>query len=85
MTKYDNTREVVFKEDYAPTTERQKQKGIKGKVIYKKGSKHYIHKNVVEKITARGAKIEGKEIDPSWVKKVEEKAKETLRKNKAKV
>lgn len=38
--RIDNTRTVTFKSDYSK----------KGKVLYKKGSTHYIHKDTVEKL-----------------------------------
>lgn len=51
--RIDNTREVVFKKDFK----------IGKSVIYKKGSKHYIHKKVVDQIAANGAEFEAKEFD----------------------
>lgn len=38
--RIERTRKVVFEKDFAK----------KGKVIYKKGETHYIHKDVVEKL-----------------------------------
>lgn len=38
--RIENTRTVTFKSDYVK----------RGKVLYKKGSVHYIHKNTVEKL-----------------------------------
>lgn len=52
--KLDNTREVVFEEDYNPT---------KKVAIYKKGETHYIHYSIVELLKGQGAKFKAKEID----------------------
>ena len=49
--KKDNTRIVTFKEDY-------KIKG--GKIVYAKGSEHAIHKVNVEKLEAKGVKMDVK-------------------------
>lgn len=45
--RLDNTREVVFEEDYQPGK----------KVIYSKGEKTYIHKDLVAKLQAKKVKI----------------------------
>lgn len=65
MSKYENTREVVFKEDYNPS-------GIPSKVIYEKNTKHYIHKNIVEKLVKLGVKLTVNQVD---FKKIEERIK----------
>ena len=63
--RLDNTRAVVFKEDYAP----------KGKVIYTKDVTHYIHKDTVAKLEGKKVKMEVKEFDQ---KKEVQKAKEAF-------
>lgn len=49
--KLKNTREVVFKEAY---------KIGNGRVIYEKGSKHFIHHKTVEQLRKYGAKMDVK-------------------------
>jgi len=85
MKKYDDTRIVTFKEDYTIQT---KKMGADGKtpakparVLYAKGSTHAIHKNVVEQIKEKGAKMT---IDGLDVRKAEEKVKTARQKEKAK-
>jgi len=63
--KLDNTREVVFKEDYNPT---------KKVAIYKKGETHYIHFSIVELLKGQGAKFEAKELDQKKMLKEAEEA-----------
>lgn len=65
MSKYENTREVIFKEDYNPS-------GIPSRVIYKKNVKHYIHKDIVDKLQKLGVKLTVNTVD---FKKIEEKIK----------
>jgi len=67
--KLDNTREVVFEEDYNPT---------KKVAIYKKGETHYIHYSVVELLKGQGVKFKAKEIDQ---KKMIAEAAENFRKS----
>ncbi len=66
--KLDNTREVVFEEDYNPT---------KKVAIYKKGETHYIHFSIVDLLKGQGVKFKSKEIDQ---KKMIEDAAEAFRK-----
>lgn len=51
--KLDNTRVVVFEEDYNPSGK---------KVLYKKGEKHFIHKDVAEKV-AKKVKVKVSKFD----------------------
>lgn len=51
--RLDNTRVVVFAEDFKPA----------GKVIYKAGEKQYIRKETVEKLKARKVKMEVSDFD----------------------
>lgn len=67
--RLDNTREVIFAEDYAPN----------GKVIYGKDVKHYIHKDTVAKFEAKKVKMKVSNFDE---KGEIAKAKEALEKSK---
>lgn len=51
--RLDNTREVVFSENYAPN----------GKIIYAKDEKHYIHKDTVAKFEAKKVKMKVSNFD----------------------
>lgn len=70
MSKYEDTRIVTFKEDFARTTRNKKGEHIldeNGKplkrVFYKKNSQHAIHYKLVKKLEAQGAKMDVKELD----------------------
>jgi len=66
--RLDNTRVVVFEEDYNPNGKR---------VIYEKGVKHYIHKDTVKKLESKKLKMKVSEFN----EKAEiSKAKEALEK-----
>ena len=67
-TKTENTRIVTFESDY---------KLKKGKVVYKKGTTHAIHKSTVEKIKESGAKCSVKTLAEF---QKEQKAKEAKKK-----
>lgn len=64
MRKYDDTRVVVFKEDYNPSGKQ---------VIYKKGGRYFIHHQLVAEIEMRGAKMNVSRYD---YKTAEDKARE---------
>ena len=66
--KKENTRIVTFEADY---------KLKNGKVVYKKGTTHAIHKSTVEKIKEKGAKCSVKTLDEF---QKEQKAKEAKKK-----
>ena len=66
--RLDNTRVVTFKEDYS---------GNGKKVIYPKGHETAIHKDLVERLEKKGAKMTVKEFDQK--KKIAE-AKEAVEK-----
>lgn len=55
MSKFEDTRVVKFKEDYAV--------GDPPQVMYKKNSTHCIHWKVVKKMEERGAKITVESFD----------------------
>lgn len=87
MSKYEDTRIVTFKEDYA-----RQMKGKDGqplvsdgkplmRVFYKKNSQHAIHYKLVKKLEDQGAKMEVKELD---LKKVREARKKRLGERKKK-
>ncbi len=73
--KYENTRIVVFKEDYFVKTKDGK------KLLHAKGSRHAMHKGIVAILTKNGAKFEVQQLD---FKKIEEKMKEKNRQLKKK-
>lgn len=80
MSKYEDTRIVTFKEDYAvPKVDKDERPIIiDGKpamiVYYKKDSKHAIHYKVVEKLLEKGAKMKVEEFDrKAYVKREKEK------------
>lgn len=89
MRKYDNTRIVVFKEDYNPAKQTaqkaiaagQKVKNPDGRVLYKKGERAAIHHEVLDKIKDKGAKFEVVDFD---FKGAEAKAREERKKAKKK-
>lgn len=62
--KYENTRVVVFKEDYYVKT----KDGGK-KLLHAKGSRHAMHKGIVKILQKNGAAITVSELD---FKKIEE-------------
>lgn len=70
MSKYEDTRIVTFKEDFARTIRNKSGKQIvddQGKpvkrVFYKKNSQHAIHRKLVAKLETQGAKMDVKELD----------------------
>lgn len=70
MSKYEDTRIVTFKEDFARTIRNKKGEQIldeNGKpakrVFYKKNSQHAIHRKLVVKLEKQGAKMDVKELD----------------------
>lgn len=82
MSKYEDTRIVTFKEDFARTTRNKKGEQIldeSGKplkrVFYKKNSQHAIHYKLVKKLEVQGAKMDVKELD---LKKIYKERKEQL-------
>lgn len=89
MSKYEDTRIVTFKEDYAvPAVDKNGEPIVtdgKPKVIvyYKKDSKHAIHFKVVEKLEKKGAKMKIELFDrKEYVKNQKEKL---LMKNKSSI
>lgn len=62
--KEKETRIVTFKEDYSSKAQKAAA-GLTDKpdVIYKKGSVHAIHQNLVKKLEAKGAKMDIKKFD----------------------
>jgi hypothetical protein len=66
--KYENTRIVIFKEDYYVKTRTPEGK----KLLHAKGSRHAMHKGIVAILRKNNAKIEVIELD---YKKAEEKVK----------
>jgi hypothetical protein len=70
--KYENTRIVLFQEDYFV-----KAKDGGRKLLHKKGSRHAMHKGIVKILQGNGAKIKIEEIDH---KKVEKERKEKKQK-----
>lgn len=80
MSKYEDTRIVTFKEDYGVDKVDKDGKpvminGAPAQVTYyKKGSKHAIHYKVVDKLKARGAKMDFEHFDrKAFVKAEKEK------------
>ena len=68
--RLDNTRAVVFEEDYAPA----------GKVIYPKKETHYIRKETVEKLKAKGVKMKVSNFDEKGEVEKAKKAQEAANK-----
>lgn len=68
--RLDNTRVVVFTEDYNPTG---------NKVLYAKDVKHYIHKDTVAKLEAKKVKLKVSDFNE---KAEVEKAKKVLEDSK---
>lgn len=91
MSKYEDTRIVTFKEDYARQMKDKKGQllTVTGKpegapmmrVFYKKNSTHAIHYKLVDKLSTQGAKMEVKELD---LKKVREGRKKVIAERKRK-
>lgn len=91
MSKYEDTRIVTFKEDYARQMKDKKGQllTVTGKpegapmmrVFYKKGSTHAIHHKLVKKLEGQGAKMDVKELD---LKKVREGRKKVIAERKRK-
>lgn len=88
MSKYEDTRIVTFKEDYARQAKDKKGNIMNGpdgkplmRVFYKKNSQHAIHYKLVEKLQEQGAKMDVKELD---LKKVREQRKKVLIERKRK-
>ena len=70
MSKYEDTRIVTFKEDFAHNMRDKSGNPILGsdgkqmkRVFYKKASTHAIHFKLVAKLEKQGAKMEIKELD----------------------
>lgn len=62
--KFKNTRVVKFDEDYFSGPQKAQLEAKKTVApIYKAGSTHYIHKDTVEKLKEKGAKMKVKEFD----------------------
>lgn len=76
MSKYEDTRIVKFKEDYAIPT-----KAGGTRVIYKKNTTHAMHKSIAKLLTERKASITVELLDH---KKVEEALKAKLQKQRKK-
>lgn len=55
--KEKNARFVTFKEDYSSKPGKEK-----GEVIFRKGTTHALHKNVVKQLQDKGAKMDIKEV-----------------------
>lgn len=68
--RLDNTRVVIFTEDYNPSGK---------KVIYAKDVKHYIHKDTVAKLEGKKVKLKSSNFDE---KGEIEKAKKALEDSK---
>lgn len=80
--KYENTRVVVFKEDYYVIAKGVDAAGKPNrKLLHKKGSRHAMHKGIVAILEKNGAKIEVGQVDH---KKLEEKAKKKMQDAKRK-
>lgn len=86
MSKYEDTRIVTFKEDFARTIRNKAGQQIldgDGKpvkrVFYKKNSQHAIHRKLVDKLEKQGAKMDVKELD---LKKVYAERKKKLQADK---
>ena len=59
MSKFEDTRIVTFKEDYAvPRVDKNGDPTDQKIVYYKKGSRHAIHFKVVDKLKSKGAKMD---------------------------
>lgn len=58
MSKYEDTRIVTFKEDFA-----KKLDDGTMRVFYKKGTTHAIHFKLVDNFEGRGAKMDVKKLD----------------------
>lgn len=64
MSKFEDTRIVTFKEDYAVQRVDKNGDPTEGKIVYyKKGSQHAIHYTVVDKLKKNGAKMEVEHFD----------------------
>ena len=73
--KEKNTRIVTFKEDY---------KTKAGTLVYKKGSTHAIHKDLVGSLKEKGAKMDVQTFDPAaGIKRLKQKRAENLKKAEA--
>jgi hypothetical protein len=91
MSKYEDTRIVTFKEDYARQAKDKKGQLITVdgraeskplmRVFYKKNSTHAIHYKLVDKLREQGAKMEVKELD---LKKVRDQRKRKMGERKKK-
>jgi hypothetical protein len=79
--KEKNTRLVTFKEAY-----NSKAGTAAGKPpIYKKGSTHAIHKDLVKKLQEKGAKIEVKPLDTeAMIRRIKARKAANLKKAEAK-
>lgn len=75
MSKYEDTRIVTFKEDYAVDKVDKDGKPTGQKIVYyKKNSQHAIHFKVVEKLEKNGAKMNVELFDrKGYVKRMRDK------------
>lgn len=73
--KINNTRLVKFKEDYSskPAKKIAQDTAAEPEVIYRKGSMHAIHKDVVAQLEKKGAKMEVTKLDPDPMVKAAKK------------
>lgn len=78
--KEKNTRVVVFKEDYISAASKA-ELGKDAKPIYRKGETAAIHKDMVSKLEAKGAKMDVKKLDKEPIVK---RRKKMLSENKKK-
>lgn len=78
--KYENTRIVTFKEDYYVRAKGEEKDGkTPRKLLHKKGSRHAMHKGIVDILKRNKAQIDVETLD---AKKIEEKMKESVRKKR---
>lgn len=78
--KEKNTRVVTFKEDYNS----EAGKKANQPPIYRKGSVHAIHKDLVKKLQDKGAKVDVKPLDvEAMVRRIKAQRAERLKKLEA--
>ena len=78
--KYKNTVVIKVKEDFNPVRNREgKDSKVIGRILYKKGSTHAVHKSVVPKLVEKGLKHDVVDINFT---DIEKKAKDKLRKSR---
>lgn len=80
MSKYEDTRIVTFKEDFA-----KKLENGEVRVFYKKGTTHAIHFKLVENFEGRGAKMDVKKLDLEKVRTERKKLLAAARKKQVEV